>query len=130
MATLKKTKNGFQDRLSFNAGQKYCRCNCYNFDLPQSNHPLSFSILENILAYMIQLTFSRLKLIIVVLVCVCVCVRACVRACVFRRKQYVFWSLVFPIANIYIFFLSLYTHEGTSKYYQIYAYINFLVETV
>ena len=25
MATLKKTKNGFQDRLSLNAGQKYCR---------------------------------------------------------------------------------------------------------
>ena len=24
-ATLKKTKNVFQDRLSFNAGQKYCR---------------------------------------------------------------------------------------------------------
>ena len=23
--TLKKTKNGFQDRLSLNAGQKYCR---------------------------------------------------------------------------------------------------------
>ena len=25
MATLKKTKNGFQDRLSLNAGQKYCK---------------------------------------------------------------------------------------------------------
>ena len=25
MATLKKTKNGFQDGLSLNAGQKYCR---------------------------------------------------------------------------------------------------------
>ena len=25
MATLKKTKNGFQHRLSLNAGQKYCR---------------------------------------------------------------------------------------------------------
>ena len=25
MATLKKTKNGFKDRLSLNAGQKYCR---------------------------------------------------------------------------------------------------------
>ena len=25
MATLKKTEIGFQDRLSFNAGQKYCR---------------------------------------------------------------------------------------------------------
>ena len=25
MATLKKAKNGFQDRLSLNAGQKYCR---------------------------------------------------------------------------------------------------------
>ena len=25
MATLKKTKNGFQDQLSLNAGQKYCR---------------------------------------------------------------------------------------------------------
>ena len=25
MATLKKTKNGFQDRLSLNVGQKYCR---------------------------------------------------------------------------------------------------------
>ena len=24
-ATLKKTRNGFQDRLSLNAGQKYCR---------------------------------------------------------------------------------------------------------
>ena len=25
MATLKKTKNGFQDQLLLNAGQKYCR---------------------------------------------------------------------------------------------------------
>ena len=25
MTTLKKTKNGFQDQLSLNAGQKYCR---------------------------------------------------------------------------------------------------------
>ena len=25
MATLKKTKNGFKDQLSLNAGQKYCR---------------------------------------------------------------------------------------------------------
>ena len=25
MATLTETKNGFQDRLSLNAGQKYCR---------------------------------------------------------------------------------------------------------
>ena len=25
MATLKKTKIGFQDQLSLNAGQKYCR---------------------------------------------------------------------------------------------------------
>ena len=31
MATLKKTKNGFQDRLLLNAGQKYCR-------MPQGEH--------------------------------------------------------------------------------------------
>ena len=45
MATLKKTKNGFQDRLSLNAGQKYCR-------MLQRKHP---SILS---------TFSKLPVVI------------------------------------------------------------------